>query len=265
MSGDEVAVLMFGWALAIVGWTLWYRPFLGSRRLRRWSAADGLLAAAPLACIALILWVLVSLAASDVRTAPEYVLLYLGLGMAWVVISQWLTLWMGIGARDDAVERGNPSAACAVVGALIGLTFCYAGANIGEGPGWWVVVFCAALTTTTFFALWFLVEAISGVSQAVTIDRNLASGLRLGGLLVAVGLILGRSVAGNWVSPDATLLDLAARGWPVALVAGAEITISSLSRAVSGIARLGPWVGGALPAAAYLSAAAYYVVEQGGW
>ena len=31
----------------------------------------------------------------------------------------------------------------AVVGALVGVTFCYAGGNIGDGPGWWVVVFSA--------------------------------------------------------------------------------------------------------------------------
>lgn len=34
-------------------------------------------------------------------------------------------------------------AAYAIVGALAGITFSFARANVGNGPGWWVVVFSA--------------------------------------------------------------------------------------------------------------------------
>jgi hypothetical protein len=40
------------------------------------------------------------------------------------------------------------------------------------------------------------------------VDRDRAAGIRLGAWLVACGLILGRGVAGDWVSASGTVLDL---------------------------------------------------------
>ena len=108
------------------------------------------------------------------------------------------------------MERANGSASLAVAGAIIGITLAYAGGNIGDGPGWWVVVFCAALATLALFAAWMLLELASGVSDAVTVDRDPSAGMRLGGFLVACGLILGRS-AGDWISVDATVRDFVLR------------------------------------------------------
>ena len=48
----------------------------------------------------------------------------------------------------------NAAAAMATAGATIGVTLSYAGGNIGDGPGWWVVVFSAAIATAGLFACW---------------------------------------------------------------------------------------------------------------
>jgi hypothetical protein len=40
------------------------------------------------------------------------------------------------------LEHGNPAA-----GAILGLTLAFARGNIGNGPGWWVVVFSAGMST----------------------------------------------------------------------------------------------------------------------
>ncbi len=45
------------------------------------------------------------------------------------------------------------------------------------------------------------------VSVSIVEERDLASGIRTGGLFIAVGLVLGRAVAGDWVSESATLRD----------------------------------------------------------
>jgi hypothetical protein len=54
-------------------------------------------------------------------------------------------------------------------------------------------------------------------------ERDLASGLRLCGLLVANGLILGRAVAGNWHSEAATIHDLIHDGWAASLLSAAAL------------------------------------------
>jgi hypothetical protein len=48
------------------------------------------------------------------------------------------------------------------------------------------------------------------VVDTVTIDRDPAAGLRLGAFLVACGLVLGRSVAGDWESAANTVADFVA-------------------------------------------------------
>src|SRR4051794_19947603 len=91
----------------------------------------------------------------DVRTSFQYILLYWCLGLAWIRCALWAIPYFGISLRDDVVERSNPGAVYAMAGAVIGLMFCYAGGNIGQGPSWIVVVISAGLATFAFFTLWF--------------------------------------------------------------------------------------------------------------
>jgi hypothetical protein len=43
-------------------------------------------------------------------------------------------------------------------------------------------------------------------------------GLRLAGFLIGCGLILGRAVAGDWISLDATIGDFVRKAWPVLII-----------------------------------------------
>jgi hypothetical protein len=202
--------------------------------------------------------VLRTLAADDVRDAPAYLFMYLGLGSAWVGFFQGRTLWLGIGGRDDVVERANPAAGLTVGGALLGLSLCFAGGNVGNGPGWWVVLFCAGLATAAWFAVWWIVEAATGVSEQVTVDRDSAAGLRLAALLLSSGMLLGRAVAGDWVSMGRTLADFAACAWPLAGFVLVEIGAGRIRSAPA-------FVRGPLPAAVYLVAAVLLVRRLGAW
>ena len=112
--------------------------------------------------------------------------------------------------RDDVVERRNQAALTATIGGLIAVTLCYAGGNVGNGPGWWVVVFSAVLSTGTLIMTWVALTNVTPVADAVIIDRDPAAGLRLAAFLVSCGIVLGRAVAGDWFSVAETVRDFMA-------------------------------------------------------
>ena len=258
MSTDEHWVLLGGWLVAALTWWGWYSPLVARVRSGPRQKRDAVPWLSPLVCHGTVLLVLLTLAADDVRDAPRYVLLYLGLGSAWVGLLQSKTIWLGVGGREDAVERSNVAAAVVSTGALLGLALCFAGGNVGNGPGWWVVLFGAALATSAWFGSWWAVEAATGVSELVTVERDLATGLRLASFLVGSGLLLGAAVAGDWESLEATLLDFALFGWPVVGLVLAEVAIGKLNPRAA-------FLRGALPALAYVTSVLYLVAERAEW
>lgn len=263
MSGDEVAVLIVSGMLALIFWMLWYRRLVAVRRMRAPAPGRRLLAATPLLALALLYVVLETASASDVRDDRTYLAFYVVLGAAWLGLTQTLLPLLGVSTRDDVVERGNRGAAYALGGALLGIILCFAGANIGDGPGWWVVLFSAALATGALLALWATLDALTGLSDTITVDRDAAAGVRLAGYLVATGAILGRAVAGDWVSMADTVRDLVMVGWPALILLAAATLIERRTRPTAD--RPAPAVAtfGALPALLYIAAAAVGVLVAG--
>ena len=261
MSGDEVVVLIGAGIVSLVCWAAWYIAPLSVVRPARRVTVDLLLYLTPPLAMALLYVVLRTASAYDARDDPRYLAFYLVLGAAWIGLwVRWIAC-TGISARDDAVERGNRSAATVVSGAILAIASCYAGGNIGDGPGWWVVVFSAALATAALFAFWIMLETISGVSDVVTIDRDPAAGVRLAGLLIAVGLVLGRSVAGDWISAKATVADFAATAWPAAILVAVAAIIERWFRPTPDNVRPNAVIYGVVPAVLYVSAAIYQVLQ----
>jgi uncharacterized membrane protein YjfL (UPF0719 family) len=206
------ACLCFGGAL----WLFWLVD-VALRRARCGGAARERLItlAGPFLCAGLLWALLQRFAASDVRDNILYLTFYEVVGGAWLILGLYLLPFVGFSARDEVIERRNRAAAVAIVGFQLGLTLCFAGGNIGEGPGWQVVVFSAGLSTAAFFLLWSFLDRATGLADTVTIDRDLAAGIRLVGFFAGAGLILGRAVAGNWHSYSGTLADFVLKGWPV--------------------------------------------------
>ena len=54
-----------------------------------------------------------------------------------------------------------------------------------------MVIFCSALSTGCLFALWLLVALVSGAADAITIDRDLGTGVR-------IWRVAGRHRIGVW-------------------------------------------------------------------
>lgn len=213
MSEDEVLVLLIAGALAAPIWLFFLARMFMVRPLYR----SGWLATLSLATIviagAVLYLVLKTLAAHDVRDDGRYVAFYMVMGAAWVGVMVLTFPWLGLSARDDIAERNNGAAATMFGGAVLGATLAFAQANIGDGPGWWCVVFAATLSSASWLAAWGILEKIARVSDSVTVDRDAASGLRAAALLAMLGLLFGRGAAGDWTSASQTVVEFAA-AWP---------------------------------------------------
>jgi hypothetical protein len=262
MSGDEFFVLAISVVLSAVVWVRRYFRNLASTRLVG-GASLLLVWIAPFAGFALIFAVLRTLAARDVRNAPEYLFMYEALGIAWMGAGLVLTAALGLDPIADPVERRNPGAAVVSAGAMLGFACAYAGANIGDGPGWWVVLFSGALSTGALLVVWALVNLGAGVTELVTIERDRGAAWRLGALLAAVGLVAGRGAAGNWHSYQGAFEDFLAVAWPVSIGVLVEVGFSLVFKPTQSNPIPAPLAVGLPPALAYLVAAVVYVLKLG--
>ena len=245
-------------------WARWYGAnWPGNLKLLRGDRRPWLLPWVPVAAAAVILVTVNFFAASDVVSDTFYVLGYFGLGVLWLAVAELGFRYLGISAQIDIADRGNGAALAAYAGGLIGIALCYSGGNIGEGPGAEVVFFCAGLATVAFFVVWLILTTVTEIDHTVTVDRDLAAGLRLGSFLLAAGVILGRSVTGNWISVEATLVVFVTFSWPVLLLLGLALLIEFVARPT--VARpTSPWFPlGILPSAFYLGYAAFYLLAAG--
>jgi hypothetical protein len=204
--------------LAVFLWGKWYWQSFRVRTSGLGRAGRTVLQLTPLVCGVVLYLVLRRFAAQDVRLNSSYQTLYMLLGAAWLGVVERAAFRLGLSARDDVLERHNPAAAVALSGLMLGSNFAFAGANIGNGPGAWVVVFCGLLATSGLFASWWALDALTGLADAITVDRDFASGLRAAGFFIGSGLILGRAVAGDWQSVIGTIVDFVKYGWPLVLL-----------------------------------------------
>jgi hypothetical protein len=265
MSGDEALMLIVCGIIGLVGWGSWYFHAVAIRAMSADLLVRQSILLTPLLCAAILFFVLKQFASPDVRDSGIYLGFYEVMGAAWLTLMVRGSPLLGVSYWHDALERCNLAAAIALIGVLIGHTFCFAGANIGSGPGWWVVVYCATISSGSLFILWKIIDASTDTADSITIDRDEASALRLAGFLIAAGLILGRAVAGDWVSLAATYFDFSKLAWPGILIAAAAIVMQKLVAPTREHPRPSPLVYGALPAAILVLVSWIYVARIGKW
>jgi hypothetical protein len=185
--------------------------------------------------------------------------------MIWLAIAHKLFPWFGLSIRDDAWERRNSAATVALACALVSIAITFAAGNLGEGPSYWENFFSAGLATGGLFALWIGLELCGHISISIAEERDLASGLRFGGLLLSWGLVLGRAAAGNWHSCLSTIHDFFHDGW----VAGNILLVSLIIELLVRPSRIRPFPSwflcGAVPALFYLAAAVAWLWHLGKW
>lgn len=208
MSGDEFLALLGSVFISALTWGRWLRLKLQLKRFSSSTAFEHVALAMSLAISAALLFALLaSYASHDVRDSVLYMTFYLVMGAAVVGLGVVVLNWLGLCLRDDVIERRNPAAALALAGAVPGLTLAYAGSNIGDGPGWWVVVSCSGLAVGSLLLGWLLLDRITHLGETIVVERNRAAALRIGAWFVATGAILGRAAAGDWLGAGNALDD----------------------------------------------------------
>lgn len=232
MSEDETLALVASCVVSVVAWGFWlYALFAQKPSLARSQSAPRLfpLSVFAAALIALIV-VLLNWSASDVRTDFGYLFMYTVMGLAWCGLARAVPPWLGHSFSQDVLHRGNRAAAWVHGGWWLGVMLAFAGGNVGDGPGWWVVLFSAFLSTAALTFVFYLWERSTHANEAVAIDRDVATGMRVFGLLVSCGAILGVAVAGDWVSPFATLRDFSLTAWPALFILLASVLLHFVMR-----------------------------------
>jgi hypothetical protein len=204
----------FHLVLVLVALIAWKLSFFPSNSFRANHMRASLWLVFMFACASAIYFVLIKWSSPSVRGDIGEISFYLVFSIGWIVLAQGAFAFFGVSLRDDVAERDNNAAGFASAGLTIAATCCVACANIGDGPGFEVVLFCAALATASLFVLWFLVAQFSNAADRITIDRDPATGIRVGGWLAGTGMVLGACVAGDWISLTATLEDFAKYSWP---------------------------------------------------
>jgi hypothetical protein len=267
MGGDElfITILSICGTLALWGWWLLAGARMEGSYYRnaelKWGGGTAAVGVGVMLFAILKLW-----ASHDVRDDGRYLIQYWFMGaFLAAMLGQWLTPMLGISWRHDVCENRNPAAAFAWVGAVAGLTLAYAGSNIGDGPGWWVVVFCSFLSCGFLVLLWFLLELVCHISDRVTVERDLGAGMRFGGLMLGMGIVAGRGAAGNWVDSGNAVSDfisVVGPALPLPVAAGVvELALRPRPQATRGEILLF----GAIPGVLFLLGGLFYVVLLKPW
>ena len=226
----------------------------------RWAFGFCVAASLIIVAFTLHLW-----GAAEVRPNASDVFFLTFVGAVWLVLATKLFSWLGLSFRDDAVERRNIAALTALCGAVPAVALTYIGGSQGEGPSYWNNVFSASLGTVGLLGVWILLELGAKVSVSIAEERDFASGLRMCGFLLAIGLVLGRAAAGDWHSESATVRDFIHDGWPATILWATALVIERLLRP----SRRRPFPAwpscGLLPALFYLALAAAWLWHLGAW
>lgn len=265
MSGDEVLALIVCLVVGVVGWWPWLSGLLCLRGFA-WRPGNKPHAILwPLVSAAAVLFVLFRWSAHDVRGDPTYIFFYFAMWFGWVGALVRLLPYLGLSARDDLLERQNPAVGLAVGGSVLGGSLAFAGGNIGDGPGWWVVVFSGVLSTGSMLLMWVIGNLITHVEEVLSVDRDLAAGWRTFGFFVGAGLILGRAVAGDWQSGPDTMHDFIKNGWLVIFVWGLAVAMDVALRPTPSSPARPPLLCGFLPALFLILMGLLFALAQGTW
>lgn len=210
----ELALLLYSFIIIVAYSRAWYGRLFNIRHFRRDKITILMLGFLPVVSLLIILYTVKVLASFDVVNNLFYVIFYTLLGCVWTFSSTILVFYFfDLSWTDDILSLNNKSALFAFCGAILGLVLIYSGANVGDGPGSWCVIFAGGLGVVSWFALCRLINFFTEVFERITIDRDINCGIRMGAYFLSSGLILARASAGDWTSFSSTIVEFLV-GWP---------------------------------------------------
>ena len=228
MDVGELGVFLLSGFLTVRFLMKWYAPIFFAWPAERGVLEKNVLGFLPIAALCVIVPTLLTLASFDVVDDPTFILFYIAFGFAWLYGGIYIMdALFDLSWRDDILGMNNKSALYAFAGGFLGLTAIYAGANVGDGPGWWCVLFAGGLGVVAWVALALLINFTTHVFERITVERNVASGVRFGCYLLASGIILGWASSGDWTSFSMTVIEFGI-GWPAVPLAVIAMTCELL-------------------------------------
>ena len=265
-SDDEFAFLIVAGIGAVVTTVRWYY-FIGRAKFFRSTSNHVVLAMAPLLLL-LVLEVVLATLADPIYVAGklDYTLLFTAGGIWWMFLSTTALSLVGVSVRGDALERANPAAMLAAFGAMSGVMLAYAGSNVGNGPTIWTTLLPALVAAITLLLAWGAIETLTDSAEAITVERDVATGIRMGTFAACAGLVCGRAMAGDFdeaAGYAGTLRDFALLAWPVAAMAAAMVVVHHVTRPSPQRPVPSVVISGLVPAAALVALTLGYVFALG--
>jgi uncharacterized membrane protein YjfL (UPF0719 family) len=130
------------------------------------------------------------------------ILLYGVLGIILLTVVSILTcrLFLGLQVRDQ-LEGHNVSAAIVVAGVYVATSLTYSGSLAGEGGGFWILLLFFILGQLALLLMTYVFRWLTGYDDVQEIaSGNIAAGLALSGLLMAMGIIVSNAAAGDYTT-----------------------------------------------------------------
>ena len=258
MSGDELLVLIVALGIALSCWGVWLVAAAESVRFGRGGWQVVALVLILLGSLGIVYAALLIGADPRVRSGIEYTALFLLIAADAIGMVSTFGSAVGLTALDGAVRRRNGAVLWAVAGLWLGTGLINAGANVGRGDTIYTTLGPLALAFATFLTLVAVLSALTWGFHAVRLDRDGPAGMRLAGLFVAWGLILGRAVAGDYKAVRRTVEDFVDYGWPILVLLAIAVPVESRLRPTLDRSETG-WKAGVWPAVSYLTLAAAWV------
>jgi uncharacterized membrane protein YjfL (UPF0719 family) len=146
----------------------------------------------------------------DIMIDVMWVLIY---GIAGIILLAIIALWATriiLSAKClESIRQGNIAAAIAMAGAFIGTGAVISATVTGESTGTWiptVVFFVAGIIA--FFVITYLYRLLTSYDDVKEIlDKNVPAAMSYAGMMIAVGLIVGNAIKGNFISYEASFKD----------------------------------------------------------
>jgi hypothetical protein len=215
MEFFEMIVFLASAYFTVLSLIKWYMHIYKAWPPNRGWASRIALGCLPPAAFIIITTTLVNYASYDVVESGFYMMFYILFGFAWIYGGQLLVFAVfDLSWQDDVLTMNNKAALFPTIGSYFALLFIYAGANIGDGPGWWCVLIAGGMGIVLWLALGYILSMLTGAFERITVARDIETGIRVGGYLAGSGIILARASAGDWTSLTDTFIEFLV-GWPV--------------------------------------------------
>jgi len=229
----EVVILIFSAIAAFSFFKTWYQPLKSLWPPDRNRISQIVLGLLPIVFLGLMIFILRNMASFDVVNDKVFILFYIILGYVWIALGLYLmSLFFDIHLAYDAIQLNNKAALAAVTGNFFVLAFIYAGSNVGDGPGWWCVLFAGSLGLAAWIILGIITNICTNIFERITVDRDIGCGIRFMIYLICSGVILGYACSGDWTSFYMTIIEFSS-GWPVLPLTAVYILIELIFKKLS--------------------------------